>query len=108
MEINQSILLNLSGEPQCINLPAKQGDIHTRYLTCSFQMNQTPYVIPASATARVCFHKPDDLCVVQDAEIRDNTVILELTQQMLAVPGTAQCEICLLYTSFTVPARRSV
>lgn len=53
----------------------------------------TDYVIPDDTTARLYAKKPTGAIVYNDCVIIDNTVELELTNQLLAETGTVCCQI---------------
>ena len=82
------ITVDLSGKYfSC--LQAVQGDTKSRFIFVSIK----DFVIPEGTTARVAFCKPSKKQVFNDAEIIENTVKFELTQQMLAEYGEGLAEI---------------
>lgn len=93
--ITANITVNLSGEPQLIRVPAKQGDVGSREVSIKFVDNGVIYSIPEGTTARIRVTKPDGKYVFNDCTIEDNAVIAPLTAQTLAVAGDARADIAL-------------
>ena len=93
--ITANITVNLSGEPQLIKVPAKQGDVGSREVSIKFVDNGVIYSIPEETTARIRVTKPDGKYVFNDCTIEDNAVIAPLTAQTLAVAGDAKVDIAL-------------
>lgn len=93
--ITASIIVNLSGEPQLIRVPAKQGDVGSREVNIKFVDNGVIYIIPEGTTARIRVTKPDGKYIFNDCTIEDNAVIAPLTAQTLAVAGDARADIAL-------------
>lgn len=93
--ITANITVNLSGEPQLIKVPAKQGDVGSREVSIKFVDNGVIYSIPEGTTARIRVTKPDGKNVFNDCEIESNAVIAPLTAQTLAAAGDARADIAL-------------
>ena len=93
--ITASIIVDLSGEPQLIRVPAKQGDVGSREVNIKFVDNGVIYIIPEGTTARIRVTKPDGKYIFNDCTIEDNAVIAPLTAQTLAVAGDARADIAL-------------
>lgn len=93
--ITANITVNLSGEPQLIKVPAKQGDVGSREVSIKFVDNGVFYTIPEGTTARIRVTKPDGKYVFNDCEIESNAVIAPLTAQTLAAAGDARADIAL-------------
>lgn len=93
MEYIRTITLDISGQESIPTVPAKQGDIQARTITCILANQQEPFKIPPTAIARIAFRKPDGKQVLNDCTIVDNMVRVELTEQMLTSSGKANCEV---------------
>ena len=93
--ITANITVNLSGEPQLIRVPAKQGDVGSREVSLKFVDNGVIYSIPEETTARIRVTKPDGKYVFNDCTIEDNAVIAPLTAQTLAAAGDAKVDIAM-------------
>lgn len=93
--ITANITVNLSGEPQLIKVPAKQGDVGSREVSIKFVDNGVFYTIPEGTTARIRVTKPDGKYVFNDCTIEDNAVIAPLTAQTLAAAGDAKVDIAM-------------
>lgn len=92
-----NIIHNLTLDVATSSIPqtvfAKQGDNNTRTISISLLDKGLSYNIPSDVTARIHVTKPDKKCVLNDAVINSNKIIVELTGQMLAVEGLARAEI---------------
>lgn len=75
---------------------AKEGDIKSRYLELTlFNNNQS--VNLENCTVKIYAEKPDGHHVFNTCEIlTHNKVLIELTSQMLAVPGVLKCELMII------------
>lgn len=93
--ITANITVNLSGEPQLIRVPAKQGDVGSREVSIKFVDNGVIYSIPKGTTARIRVTKPDGKYVFNDCTIEGNAVIAPLTAQTLAAAGDAKVDIAM-------------
>lgn len=73
----------------------KRGDRGTRYLSVLICDGRKEYEIPPGAILRVNWEKPDGhFCYnVAEHEEGTNRVLVELTNQMLLVPGVAECDV---------------
>ena len=92
-QINQPI--DLSGNEQCIKITTKQGDMNSRHCSFILMKDGTKFLPPDGTTARISWRKPDGTQVLQDAVLESGQVSFTLTQQMLAAPGEAKCEVML-------------
>lgn len=72
---------------------AKQGDQETRFVEVIPFDNGQAYTLTAGITARVGATKPDGTTVLDDCTITDGHIFVELTAQMLAVPGIMVTEV---------------
>ena len=94
MTYDTTITLDMSGEQYAPPVTAKQGDKDSRYIIAKLIANGTEYILPDAATAKVSMIKPRGQCVLNDAEITDNsTVKILLTEQMLIDAGDARAEV---------------
>ena len=79
----------------------KQLDTKSRYINilCT-NHGEKVYLDQGTMSAVVRCKKPDGLYVLNDCEVlEDGTILFELTQQMLAVPGKCQLDIMILDSS---------
>ena len=72
---------------------AKQGDQETRFVEVIPFDNGQAYTLTAGITARVGATKPDGTTVLDDCTITDGHMFVELTAQILAVPGIMVTEV---------------
>ena len=92
-QINQTI--DLSGNEQCIKITTKQGDMNSRHCSFTLMKDGIKFLPPDGTVARISWRKPDGMQVLQDAVLENGQVSFTLTQQMLAAPGEAKCEVML-------------
>ena len=86
---------------------AKQGDKATRFVSVLIVEDGKEYAPPADADLIANFQKPDGKFAYNAAKIDDgNRILVELTNQVLAVPGEVVCEV-LTSCTFTVKVGRS-
>lgn len=84
----------------CQNAPyqclyTKQGDSQSRYVRVKLTNNGETYT-PQAASVNLRARKPDGTMVFDPGTVNeDGTVTLELTQQLLAVPGSVLADVCL-------------
>lgn len=73
----------------------KRGDRGTRFLSVLICDGRKEYEIPPDALLRVNWEKPDGhFCYnVAEHEAGTNRVLVQLTNQMLLVPGVAECDV---------------
>lgn len=73
---------------------AKQGDKATRFVSVLIVEDGKEYAPPADADLIANFQKPDGKFAYNAAKIDDgNRILVELTNQVLAVPGEVVCEV---------------
>lgn len=73
---------------------AKQGDKATRFVSVLIVEDGKEYAPPADADLIANFQKPDEKFAYNAAKIDDgNRILVELTNQVLAVSGEVVCEI---------------
>lgn len=73
---------------------AKQGDKATRFVSVLIVEDGKEYAPPADADLLANFQKPDGKFAYNAAKIDEgNRILVELTNQVLAVPGEAVCEV---------------
>lgn len=87
----------MSGERYADLFITKQGDKLSRYLDVTLLAHGVEYIIPDETVARVAWKKPDGNQVLNDAQIINNHIRFELTQQMLIASGNVKCEIMLFH-----------
>ena len=73
---------------------AKQGDKATRFVSVLIVEDGKEYAPPADADLIANFQKPDGKFAYNAAKIDEgNRILVELTNQVLAVPGEVVCEV---------------
>ena len=73
---------------------AKQGDKATRFVSVLIVEDGKEYAPPADADLIANFQKPDGKFAYNAAKIDDgNRILVELTNQVLAVSGEVVCEV---------------
>ena len=94
-KVIKRIMVDTADPHRNTTVRAKQGDKATRCVSVLILDNGKEYEIPADAVLRVNFQKPDGhYCyntATRDADT--NRVLVNLTNQMLAVAGRAECEV---------------
>ena len=95
MLYNHDLTLDISGalSPPLAE-PVKQGDT-ARQLRIALTDRGEPYAPPDGAYALLRACKPDGRMVLNPCEIQDGRIVAPLTEQLVAVPGSVRCEICL-------------
>lgn len=71
----------------------KRGDNESRVLVVSLTCMGKNFEIPEDASIELRCKKPDGTATLTDGNIVDNKIYIELTQNTLAVPGDALCEL---------------
>lgn len=99
MNITSTIYLDFGRMTLPITVFAKEGNSESRYIEVYPLNVGQPLELEEGVVARVQVAKPDDTQVVNNAEIDDGKIYVELTAQMLAVPGIAVAEIGLYKNS---------
>ncbi len=93
MLVTTEITLELAYEQVSEVVYAKQGDKETRRVIVSLTERGKPYVISEGVSAYVYVRKPDKKHCYHQCQIEDGKIVIELTNQMLAVSGTASSEV---------------
>ena len=93
MSVIKKIYLDITERTPLGYVYAKQGDINSRTLEIQLLNSGVVYEIPENTTAKFRLRKPDKTQVMNDAEINENVITAELTEQCLAVEGVALAEI---------------
>lgn len=94
MKITKTITLDFTGEQMPVQILAKQGDEGSRFLRIALTDGGNAYRPPEGATAEFRCVKPDGHGCWNTGEIQeDGTILLELTRQVLAVPGTVWADV---------------
>ncbi len=95
MSVIKKIFLDITEKTPLGYTYAKQGDINSRTLEIQLLNSGVVYEIPAGATAKFRLRKPDKTQVLNDADIDENVITAELTEQCLAAEGVAVAEVAL-------------
>lgn len=96
MILEQTITLDLLPGEHYPVIRAKQGDGATRFLRVDITRGGEPFALPAGIQAEFRCLKADGHSCLNPAVVNsDGTVTAELTEQVLAVPGTVWADICL-------------
>lgn len=96
MKITKEITLDFAGGNPGMPVMAKQGDDGSRFVLITLTDNGGSCAIPQGATAEFRCVKPDGRSCLNPAVINaDGTITVELTQQVLAVPGTVWADVTL-------------
>lgn len=98
----QKYTIDFSGNNNFLFVKGIQGDGHsTRYVDISLMNNGQPYLVNKDAvTAIIRGTKPDGKVVFNECEIIDNnTIRVEITQQMSSTSGKSNYEISIMSNS---------
>ena len=87
------INVEMSGDTKRYLVSAKQGDKSTRHVIATLLNDGALYEIPEEARVIANIEKPDGKHVYNDCDFSGAVVTLVLTNQILAVAGTAFCDI---------------
>lgn len=98
MIYQQEITLELNSNTAYTTVGAKQGDAYTREIVVHITADGIPWTIPNGVVASYRIRKPDGTAVWNEAIIRDNAVIVTLSEEALSVAGRAYADI-VLYTN---------
>ena len=89
----QDIVLDMTGGSTRI-LKAKQCDTNSRFARITLMNGAVPWMAPFDSEIYLYVLKPDKKTVFSRCDlIGQSTIIAPLTEQTLAVSGTAQCEV---------------
>ena len=96
----QEITLDLNSNTAYTTVGVKQGDAYTRDIIAHITANGIDWNIPSGVVASYRIRKPDGMAVWNNATIdnSNNTVIITLTEESLAVAGRAYADI-VFYTN---------
>ena len=92
-ELDTHITLEMSGDTKKYLVSAKQGDKSTRRIVAKLLNEGIPYEITDDAIVVINMEKPDGKHIYNACTYSGSEVIVELTNQALAVTGTASCDI---------------
>ena len=92
-ELDTHITLEMSGDTKKYLVSAKQGDKSTRRIVAKLLNEGIPYEITDDAIVVINMEKPDGKHIYNTCTYSGSEVIVELTNQALAVTGTASCDI---------------
>lgn len=93
MKLITDINLELTGETKRFEVQAKQGDKGTRFVRASIRNNGQELEIPSGSTVIANIKKPDGKFCFNECTLEGNKVLVQLTNQVLAIVGTAECDI---------------
>lgn len=93
MKLITDITLELTGETKRFEVQAKQGDKGTRFVRVSLTNNGAEFEMPSGVTVIANIQKPDRKFCFNECTLEGNKVLVPLTNQALAVAGTAECDI---------------
>lgn len=93
MQLTHSIALDFGRDTLPITIFAKQYDKESRYVEIVPLECGKDYTLESGVTARLQLTKPDGHTVLKTATIANGVIKVELTEQTLAVAGTAVAEI---------------
>lgn len=87
------INIEMTGDTKRYLVSAKQGDKATRYIIARLLNDGMEYTIPEGVRVALNVEKPDGKHVYNTCSYSGSEVEIELTNQTLAVVGTAYCDI---------------
>ena len=93
MQLTHSIALDFGRDTLPITIFAKQYDKESRFVEIVPLECGKDYTLESGVTARLQLTKPDGHTVLKTATIANSVIKVELTEQTLAVAGTAVAEI---------------
>lgn len=94
MQITQHIKLNIYQRSDYTYLDAKQADDNSRFLNVQFTDGDNDIFVTSGVTVTLRCQKPDGTAVYNNGTREsDGTVTVELTDQVLAVPGVVYADI---------------
>lgn len=93
MNIIRHIKVDLYGDVKRYAVAAKQLDMATRYVGVTLTVDGVEWEIPKDVEIAVAMRKPDGNRVWNDCTRQKNEALIPLTRQMLAVHGTALCDV---------------
>ena len=93
MKVTKAIALDFGRDTTPITVFAKQRDKRSRFIEITPLNSGQSYELGEGITARLHLTKPDKYTVLNDAAIAGGKITVELTEQALAVAGTAVAEI---------------
>lgn len=93
MNIIRHIKVDLYGDVKRYAVAAKQLDMATRYVGVTLTVDGVEWEIPKDVEIAVAMKKPDEKRVWNDCTRQKNEALIPLTRQMLAVQGTALCDV---------------
>jgi len=93
VNIIRHIKVDLYGDVKRYAVAAKQLDMATRYIGVTLTVDGVEWEIPKDVEIAVAMKKPDEKRVWNDCTRQKNEALIPLTRQMLAVHGTALCDV---------------
>lgn len=97
MQVIKHITLDLENKGGQEPLYAKQGDDASRFVSITLLKNGVVYAVPEGAAAYFRCRKPDGHSCYNPAAVNmdDGTILVELTAQVLIVPGRVAADVVL-------------
>ena len=71
----------------------QQGERDSRTLYVEPRVNGEPCLLPSDIKAKIQYDKPDNKTINREAAIRDNRVVIPITEQMCTTEGICNCKI---------------
>ena len=103
MEYTKYISLDINAVSAATVVHAKQGDNSTRFINITLKRDKTTVSPDIGSSVVFRCEKPDGKAVVNSAVINsDGTITVELTSQIVAVPGRARADICIMKNGKTL------
>lgn len=93
MNIIRHIKVDMYGDVSRYAVAAKQLDMGTRYVGVTLTIDGVEWEIPRNAEIVAAVKKPDGKNVWNDCTRSGNEALIPLTREMLAVQGTALCDV---------------
>lgn len=93
MNIIRHIKVDMYGDVSRYAVAAKQMDMGTRYVGVTLTIDGVEWEIPRDAEIVAAVKKPDGKSVWNDCKHYGNEALVELTREMLAIHGTALCDV---------------
>lgn len=93
MDVIRHIKVELYGDTKKYAVAAKQLDMATRFIGVTLTIDGVEWEIPKNAEIVLAATKPDGSKVWNDGTHSGNEAIIELSREILAVHGTALCDI---------------
>ncbi len=93
MQLTKPISVRLDCREPDKAIYMKQYDKGSRHLQISLTDGMVPVSIPPGVKARIACKKPDGKQVLNDCTLSGNTVLADISEQMLMAAGNLRCEL---------------